>query len=239
MEAIRAQYFAEHKPKAVVVISAHWESNPFKITSAAKPHMLFDYYGFPAESYTYSYPAPGDPALANKIHSLFESGGIKSELDNKRGFDHGVFIPLMILFPDADVPVVCVSLQSNLNVDEHVAIGKALQPLRDDGVLILGSGYTFHNLPAFFNPTASTKKASSMFNDWLKDTLLNSNNNNNNTHEELYNKLRDWDRAPGARISHPREEHLLPLFVVAASGGASELIFEDLSGHAVSGYLFQ
>jgi 4,5-DOPA dioxygenase extradiol len=243
MQTVRQQYFAGlQKPTAIVVFSAHWESSPVKISSAATPEMLYDYSGFPSETYQYKYPAPGDPQLAARIHELLQQQDITSELDDKRDFDHGVFVPLMIMFPEADIPVVSVSLHPSLNVDTHLAIGKALAPLRDQGILILGSGYSFHNLPAFFHPTDATRKASRDFNDWLKHTMLEST-----TAEIRLDQLQSWEQAPGARTCHPREEHLLPLFMVAATGGKPELIFEvhasdpldQMGGHAASGFLFQ
>jgi aromatic ring-opening dioxygenase catalytic subunit (LigB family) len=221
------------KPSAILVLSAHWESDPIKITSATNPTMLFDYYGFPPESYDYKYPAPGSPDLARRIQTLLDKQGIQSELDEKRGFDHGVFVPLLIMYPEANIPVVCVSLHTSLDPNVHISVGQALQPLRDDDVLILGSGYTFHNLKAFFNPSSETYKASTDFNEWLKQTMASDN---------VLERLKEWESAPSARMAHPREEHVLPLIMAAATGGTPQLIFdvEAKSGeHAVSGYLFQ
>ena len=135
-------------PKAIVVISAHWESDndKIKITSSEKPSILFDYYGFPPETYHYEYPARGDPDLATRIQDYMNKEGIKSEKDNARGFDHGVFVPLLLMYPQAQIPVVCVSLHRSLDPVLHMKIGKALAPLREEQVLILGSGYTFHNM---------------------------------------------------------------------------------------------
>jgi aromatic ring-opening dioxygenase catalytic subunit (LigB family) len=236
MKEVRSKWLPEQQPTSIVVLSAHWESDPVKITSSAKPHMYYDYYGFPEESYSYQYNAPGSPILAQKIQKLFEAKGIHSELDGKRGFDHGVFIPLMLMYPEADIPVVCVSVHSSLSADINIQIGQALEPLRDEGVLILGSGYTFHNMQAFFHPTSQTYKASTDFNEWLKDVISSSG---------FVDKLKAWKEAPGARIAHPREEHLLPLLMTAAAGGTNatpQVIYnvEASEGeHAVSGYLFQ
>jgi aromatic ring-opening dioxygenase catalytic subunit (LigB family) len=135
-------------PKAIVVVSAHWESDNdnIKITSSANPSMLFDYHGFPPETYHYEYPAKGDPDLATRIQDILNKEGIGSEKDNVRGFDHGVFVPLLLMYPQAKIPVVCVSLHRSLNAEIHMKIGKALSPLREEKVLILGSGYTFHNM---------------------------------------------------------------------------------------------
>lgn len=228
------------RPSAIVVLSAHWESNPVKITSSANPSMLYDYYGFPPETYEYKYPAPGNPALASQIRGLLEKRGIASELDAKRGFDHGVFIPLMLMYPDADIPVVAVSLDASLSAQGNMDIGSALEPLRDQGVLILGSGYTFHNMQAFFHPSPQTHQQSSRFNTWLQETILSSSTA---TVGQALPKLAEWDAvAPDARHCHPREEHLLPLFMTAAAAGANakpKLIWSDTNEHAVSSFLFE
>ena len=140
------------KPAAIIVISAHWEENKPTITSGATPSLIYDYYGFPNESYDIRYPAPGDPLLAHKIFRLLNGSGIEAVLDEQRGFDHGVFVPLKIMFPDADIPCVQLSLVKSLNPLEHIRIGKALAGLKDDNVLIIGSGSSFHNIKAFLAP---------------------------------------------------------------------------------------
>lgn len=238
MKETVTKYLPSQKPTAIVVISAHWESKPIKITSAEKPSMYYDYYGFPPETYKYQYPAPGDPQLAQKIHQLLGMKGIDSQLDPKRGFDHGVFIPLMLMYPDADIPVVAISLDGSLSSEQNIAVGSALEPLRDQGVLILGSGYTFHNMEAFFHPSDYTYKQSRLFNTWLQETILSSTSN-----ITKLDKLSQWETlAPGARVCHPREEHLLPLFMTAAAAGpgaVAKLIWSDTSEHAVSSFLFE
>jgi len=246
MKKVVDEFLPKEDPSAIVVLSAHWESDPIKVTSVAKPSMYYDYYGFPPETYKYEYPSPGSPALAQKIHELLGNNDLKSELDERRGYDHGVFIPLMIMYPNANIPVVCVSLHQSLDAELNMRIGGALAPLRDDGVLILGSGYSFHNMKAFFNPTEETVQASKDFNVWLKDTILDKDS-------DYLEKLKKWDEAPGGRICHPREEHLLPLLMAAAAGGTDaepKLIYDttldssddpsyQVSDHAVTGYLFQ
>jgi 4,5-DOPA dioxygenase extradiol len=144
----------------------------------------------------------------------------------------------MIMYPEADIPVVSVSLHSSLAAKINLEIGKALEPLRDESILILGSGYTFHNMQAFFHPSSATYKASADFNEWLKETITSGG--------DVTAKLQEWDKAPGARIAHPREEHLIPLFMTAATGGGSNAnpqIIYDIRAkegyHAISGYLFQ
>lgn len=247
MKEIVQQYLPSRDPKAIVILSAHFEAGPIQITSAENPSMLYDYGGFPPETYEYKYPAPGSPKLANEIQSLLASNNIDSKLNPTRGFDHGVFVPLMLMYPQATIPVVCVSLHKSLDIATHLKIGSALAPLLDDDILLLGSGYTFHNMRAFFGPTQETVEASIEFNEWIKDTIMNSANST-----EMLGKLHKWKSAPGALISHPREEHLLPLFMIAAAGATSnytaELIYstipkeEELVGgstdHAVTGYLF-
>ena len=223
----------DSKPAAIVVFSAHWESDLVRISSSPQPSMLYDYSGFPPESYEYQYPAPGSPDLAAKIRDLLGDNGIQSELDDQRGFDHGVFVPLMLMYPEADIPVVAVSLHNSLAADTNMAIGQALAPLREDNILLLGSGYTFHNMHAFFNPTEKTYQAAKDFNSWLKDTIMSN---------DRLERLQQWEQAPGARVCHPREEHLLPLLMTAAAadGSSANLIYESGSGeHAVSSYLFQ
>jgi 4,5-DOPA dioxygenase extradiol len=236
---ITTKWLKDSKPDAIVVFSAHWESDPIQITSSIKPKMLFDYHGFPPESYKYEYPAPGSPELAQKIQNLLHTNGLKSELNDKRGYDHGVFIPLMVMYPDADIPVVAVSLHSSLSADTNIQIGKALAPLRKENILLLGSGYTYHNMQGFFHPSSSTYAASSAFNTWLKETITS------NSSDRLV-KLQNWDKAPGARECHPREEHLIPLLMIAATASPDtdtppEIIYETESGngsYATSSFYF-
>eukprot|EP00592_Proboscia_alata_P006647 CAMPEP_0194362996 /NCGR_PEP_ID=MMETSP0174-20130528/10914_1 /TAXON_ID=216777 /ORGANISM="Proboscia alata, Strain PI-D3" /LENGTH=193 /DNA_ID=CAMNT_0039136285 /DNA_START=13 /DNA_END=591 /DNA_ORIENTATION=+ len=166
MKKIVSHHLPPRKPKAIVVLSAHYEADPVQITTSKTPPMLFDYHGFPPETYKYKYPAPGSPELANEIQRLFLSNNIDSEFNETRGFDHGVFIPLMVMYPGANIPVVCVSMHKSLDISIHLRIGIALAPLQEQDILILGSGYTFHNMGAFFNPTPRTIRASIKFNEW-------------------------------------------------------------------------
>lgn len=247
MKEVAKKYLPDRQPKAIVVLSAHYEANEVEVTSAANPSMLFDYYGFPPQTYEYKYPAPGSPELAQRIQLMLQSNNIKSKLNPTRGFDHGVFIPLMLMYPQANIPVVCVSLHKSLDIKTHLNIGSALAPLLDDDILLLGSGYTFHNMQAFFGPTEETVASSIQFNEWIKDVLLNSKDSTS-----MLEKLSKWKDAPGGRICHPREEHLLPLFMVAAAGATNnataQLIYDTIpkeedqflgaTDHAVTGYLF-
>jgi aromatic ring-opening dioxygenase catalytic subunit (LigB family) len=197
-------------PKALLVISAHWEEAVPTVMSSARPPLLFDYYGFPDESYQLTWPAPGDPALAARVRALLQSAGFDTAENRTRGFDHGTFVPLMLAYPAADLPVVQLSLKLGLDPGEHLAIGRALQPLRDEGVLIIGSGMTFHNLRAFGAP--QSRPVSETFDAWLREAAQRDEQTRNE-------QLRSWQGAPLARDAHPREEHLLPLMVVAGAAG--------------------
>jgi aromatic ring-opening dioxygenase catalytic subunit (LigB family) len=196
-------------PKALLVISAHWEEPVPTVMTSPAPPMLYDYYGFPPESYKISWPAPGDPELALHVRELLEQAGFETGEDDARGYDHGAFVPLKVAYPDADLPVVQLSLKRGLDPAEHLAIGKALQPLRDEGVFIVGSGMTYHNLRAF-SPAAAP--VASAFDAWLREaTTLDEDARNE--------ALIAWAEAPAARQAHPREEHLLPLMVIAGAAG--------------------
>ncbi len=198
------------KPKAVLLISAHWEEALPTVLTSARPPMLYDYYGFPPESYEVSWPAPGEPALARRVRELLQNAGMDSAENSERGFDHGTFVPLKLAYPNADMPTLQLSLKHGLDAAEHLALGRALAPLREEGVFIVGSGMTFHNLRAF-GPQSSV--AAAEFDAWLRDTACLPAS-------ERDRRLTDWTRAPSARKAHPREEHLLPLMVVAGAAGA-------------------
>lgn len=228
------------QPKAIVVITAHWEEEVVSITHSTAPGMMYDYYGFPPESYEFSYPAPGNPALAKHIQQLLQDNNIDARLDNQRAYDHGTFVPLMLSYPAADIPVVQLSLLATLDPAAHIAIGKALAPLREQGVLIVGSGMSFHNMRAFFSGDPAVKRKSEAFDEWLTETLTSSKL----TNEAREQRLRDWASAPQGRFCHPREEHLLPLHVCwgAASQGSS-VAEQNFSGllfnTTISGYLWR
>jgi aromatic ring-opening dioxygenase catalytic subunit (LigB family) len=197
-------------PKAVLVISAHWEEPVPTVMSGPNPPLLYDYYGFPPESYEITWPAPGQPARAARVRELLTAAGIQNAENTERGYDHGTFVPLKLAYPKADVPTVQLSLKRGLDPAEHLALGRALAPLRDEGVFIVGSGMTFHNLRAF-GPQSSV--VAEQFDGWLRDTAgLEAN--------ERDRRLIDWASAPSARRAHPREEHLLPLMVIAGAAGA-------------------
>jgi len=197
-------------PSAIVLISAHWEEELPTLTGGRHPELLYDYYGFPPESYQIKYPAPGAPVLAKRIHTLLAEGGLQSRWDDQRGFDHGLFVPLKIMYPNADIPCVQLSLLSGLDPRAHLAMGKALASLRQENVLIIGSGFSFHNLRAFFaGPPGVPDQQNEAFNQWLIDTCTDDALSSIAREE----RLASWTNAPHARYCHPREEHLLPLHV--------------------------
>ena len=200
-------------PKALLCVSAHWEEQRPTVMTSERPPMLFDYYGFPPESYRLTWPAPGHPGVAARVRQLLEGAGFESAADPERGFDHGTFVPLKLAYPEAEVPTVQLSLKQGLDPEEHLAIGRALAPLRDEGVFIVGSGMTFHNLRAFGSP--QSRPVSEQFDAWLRDAATG-------TPEERDRKLAQWSKAPSARAAHPREEHLIPLMVAAGAAGADK-----------------
>ena len=198
------------KPSAIVVISAHWEALQPTVTSAAQPALLYDYYGFPPESYQLTYPAPGHPQPAQQIVTSLHKHCNTATQDAQRGLDHGVFVPLKWMFPTAAIPVVQLSLKANLDPQQHIDLGQALADLEYENLLILGSGFSFHNMRAFFAPqTEATERRNQAFENWLKVTLTDTQLNES----ERQQRLIQWEQAPEARFCHPREEHLLPLLV--------------------------
>lgn len=223
------------KPEAIIVVSAHWEEPVIAITAAPSPPLLFDYYGFPPETYEYRYLAPGHPGLAERIQGLLQRGGIASRLDHRRGFDHGMFVPLMLMYPEADIPCVQVSLAASLDAAEHVRIGKALAALKTENLLVLGSGFSFHNMKALMSKRDdSIDPRNQEFENWLAETCIAPDL----SATEREQRLVDWELAPHARYCHPREEHLLPLQVCYGIGqGAAKLVFQQpVAGFIASAY---
>ena len=204
------------KPSAIIVISAHWESDVVAVTAAGAPSLIYDYYGFPPASYEITYPCPGHPTLARKIAVALESAHVAVEVDHERGLDHGVFVPLKIMYPEADIPVVQVSLHASLDPAIHLAVGSALSSALvhsdEPGLLLVGSGFSFHNMAAFFAAgTAASRADNEAFDTWLTETCGSPEL----SCDEREARLISWSAAPGARYCHPREEHLLPLHVCA------------------------
>lgn len=219
---------------AVIVVTAHWEADTFRFCGAANPGMIFDYYGFPPEAYEYSYPAPGAPELARQASALLSGAGIDNGTDPVRGYDHGTFVPMMLVRPQADIPILQMSLLSSLDPASHISAGRALAPLLAQGVTLIGSGLSFHNLRALLRGEAIPDGADRAFDEWLNETLCDPDADGNA-------RLAGWELAPGARACHPREEHLLPLHVcfgaADAVGRTARNIFRgDLMGYRTSGF---
>ena len=223
----------KEKPRAILIVTAHWEETNFTLSSGAQPGMLYDYIGFPEHTYSIQYPAPGSPELARRVQHMLQEGGVIASLDPNRGFDHGTFTVLATAFPNADVPVVQLSLRADLDPQTHINVGHLLSPLREEGVLIIGSGLSYHNLRKF---NANAVGPSQAFDHWLQQALIDS------TPKEREQLLIDWEQAPSARIAHPREDHLLPLMVVVGASyyePATCFYHEDFLGHiAVSSFRF-
>lgn len=193
-------------PKALLVISAHWEEGVPTVMTAEHPPMLYDYYGFPPESYQIQWPAPGAPALAKRVQELLGKAGFESATDAQRGFDHGTFVPLKLTYPDAKVPTIQLSLKAGLDPEEHLAIGRALAPLRDEGVLIVGSGFLTHNMRFAFR--ADTPSWATEFDAWAADVLARHD----------HDALLDFEaRGPAAHIALPTTEHFVPVIVAAGA----------------------
>lgn len=213
------------RPDAIVVFSAHWEEDEIAITAAAAPPLLFDYYGFPAQTYEYRYPAPGHPQLAVRVHDLLQQAGIAARLDTERGFDHGLFVPLLLMYPGADIPCIQVSLSSSLDAALHVRIGNALAALKSENLLLLGSGFSFHNMQALLSKRDdSVDPRNRAFEDWLTQTCTDPQL----AEPQRAARLVEWQSAPEARYCHPREEHLLPLQVCYGIGqGPARQLFRE------------
>ncbi len=223
------------RPEAIIVVSAHWETEVVSITASPRPELIFDYYGFPPETYEYRYAAPGLPPLAERMHAMLTEAGIEARLDHERGFDHGVFVPLMQMYPEADIPCIQLSLTSDLAPAAHIAVGRALNSLQNEPLLVLGSGFSFHNLREIMGKNDTAPDARNQaFEDWLAETM---------TDGELPEKEREarlvaWGSAPHARYCHPREEHLLPLHsCYGFAGGPAKTVFQEaVAGFVASAY---
>ena len=219
------------EPATILIISAHWEEPQATITSGNRPNIIYDYSGFPTQAYEIQYPAVGHSKLAQEIFSLIERDGIEVKLDEQRGFDHGMYVPLKLMYPEAQIPCLQLSLLKNLEPSEHIALGKSLASLRKKNVLIIGSGLSFHNLGLFFRPEIDSYKKSIKFDQWLVDTCANATL----LISEREKRLVAWEKAPYARHCHPREEHLLPLHVCFGAASvetptANVIFNEDFMG---------
>jgi aromatic ring-opening dioxygenase catalytic subunit (LigB family) len=223
------------KPKAIVIVTAHWDdTETVTVSTAEKPGMYYDYYGFPPHTYELKYPAPGAPDIAEEVRQALTTAGIAVATDSERGYDHGTFIPLMMAFPDADIPVVQVSIRKDLDPAFHIAFGKALAPLRDEGILIIGSGLTYHNMRMFGSTDPNHVEQAIRFDDWLKDTLESTDM------QKRDGNLVHWLENPDAKACHfPTPEHFLPVMVTAGAGAGTQgrQVFKgEVLGKPYSGY---
>jgi 4,5-DOPA dioxygenase extradiol len=199
------------RPKAILCISAHWETETPMVSGATAPETIHDFYGFPDALYRLGYPAPGAPALAERVAALLKDAGFQAGIDPGRGLDHGAWNPLLLIYPKADLPVAQLSIQPQRDPAHHLAVGRALQPLRDEGVLILASGGAVHNLRQFAVDRERPAVWAASFDEWLADRIAAGDA------DALVNYR---ETRPDGRLAHPRDEHFLPLFVALGAGGA-------------------
>ncbi|MBA2672289.1 MAG: dioxygenase [Ramlibacter sp.] len=221
------------KPKAILVITGHWESDQFTVSTSDHPPMEYDYSGFPEHTYKIQYKAPGSRALASRVGALLAAAGMTCKEDATRGFDHGTFVPLSLMYPQADVPVVMLSMKSTYDPAEHIRLGQTIAPLRNEGVLIIGSGLTYHNMRGF-GQSQSTPVAE-VFEAYLNAAISEPDAGKRN------DMLVRWQEAPGARLAHPREDHLIPLMVVAGAAGADvgrRVFVDHVMQVAIASYQF-
>lgn len=197
-------------PKAILMISGHWEEEHFTVMTSPWPPMYYDYSGFPPSTYEIRYRAPGAPDVAGRVIKLLSTVGIPVRTDSTRGFDHGVFAPMFVAYPQADIPILQLSIQKGYDPETHLNVGRALAPLRREGIAIIASGASFHNLRALGE---AGRAPSREFEAWLTHTVCEVRP------EERAALLSQWERAPSARVSHPHADHLIPLMVAA---GAAE-----------------
>jgi 4,5-DOPA dioxygenase extradiol len=222
------------RPRAILVVSGHWLEPRFTVHSGERPQLLYDYGGFPPHTYRLRWDAPGAPAVARRAAALLGAAGFETGEEMRRGWDHGVFIPLKVAVPDADIPTAQLSLRADLDPAAHIAAGRALAPLRDEGVLIVGSGMSFHNMRL---RDGSAQAAADSFDAGLTDAVTDPDPLRREA------RLAAWETLPCARVAHPprEEEHLLPLLVAAGAGGEDKgrRLFQDrVIGWTVSGYGF-
>lgn len=223
--------------QAIICVTAHWEADQPALSTAAQPDMLYDYYGFPEESYRFEYPAPGAPALAETVAAALAAAGFEPVSDAGRGFDHGTFVPMMLMRPEADIPVLQMSLLASLDPAQHLALGAALAGLLEDDIVLLGSGFSFHNVPALMGRIdtgviAQGQRDAEAFHAWLDQVVCDPSL----PAEGRRDALAGWAEAPGARFCQPREEHLLPLHVCVGAAQARGMAAEQIFGEPVSGY---
>ena len=218
------------RPEAILMVSAHWDTERPAVSGAGRPETIHDFYGFPPALYQLRYPAPGAPELAKRVTGLLGGQGYTADIDPARGLDHGAWTPLILAYPEADIPVAQFSIQSHLGPEHHVRIGEALRPLRDEGVLIFASGGATHNLRELSrqrgNPVPQDWTA--QFNEWLADALTTGRK------EDLVGYR---SRAPHAARNHPTDEHLIPLFVALGAGdpgGSTRRLHSSIESGVIS-----
>ena len=210
------------KPKAIVVFSAHWESMKVAgITVSAKPHLIYDFYGFPRELYDLTYPCPGSPSLSRRIAAMLQKEGFAVTLDDSRGLDHGTWIPLYIAYPDADIPVLQISIPRHYEPEHYLKMGAVLDPLRKEGILFMGSGNIVHNLRMcnFFDKYAPVDEWAFKFDVWIKETCENL---------ETSKLLHYRDLAPSNKLAVPTTEHFDPLFFTMGFARKGDLYVESI-----------
>lgn len=220
------------RPRAILLVSGHWETPEVTVHVGDGQPLLYDYYGFPEHTYDLRWDAPGAPDVARRAAALLREAGHEVGEEASRGWDHGVFIPMKVALPDADIPLAQLSLRADLDPQAHIAIGRALAPLRDEGVLIVGSGMSFHNLRA---RGPQVTPIATEWDDALTDAVTDADAAARAT------RVADWAALPHARFAHPREEHLLPLIVALGAGGDGRAVrdYRDtVMGWVVSGYRF-
>ena len=227
------------RPNAILTISAHWEGAIASVSGASEPAMIYDYSGFPQEAYALRYPAPGSPEIARQVVEMLNKQGLEAMMDPERGFDHGTFVPLMLMYPQADIPVVQLSLARDMDPASHIRMGEAVAELSQQGVLILGSGMSFHNMGGFMSSSRDAYDKSAIFDRWLNEAIVGDTLSG----EARQQQMRDWASAPEARFCHPREEHLLPLHVCFGAaerlGLAAENVFDgEVLGVKVSAFIW-
>ena len=213
------------KPDAILVISAHWETPEFTIQTHPTPPMLYDYYGFPEHTYHLKYPGKTSEKLIQRTRDLFSKANIPLNEDSQRGYDHGLFVPFLLMFPEADIPIVQLSIKKNMDPADHIEMGKILEPLRSENILIVGSGLSYHNLRSLVD----YGNVSESFDQWLLKATSEKS-------EQRNNELKKWLSAPNARLCHPREDHLVPLFVI--SGAASNEVGQRVYNEKMSNWKF-
>lgn len=219
------------KPSAILSISGHWETSEFAVATSSLPKMIYDYRGFPEHTYKIKYDAPGAPDVALRVKQLLNERNVTVNEDPQQGFDHGTFVPLYLMYPEADIPVAQLSIKNNLDPREHIEIGKMLEPLRSENILIIGSGLSYHNLRSFFSGGGGPSR---IFEEWLTTSVESEPSRRNEM-------LIEWEKAPAARASHPREDHLIPLMVVAGAAGndkGKRIILDQAFNVSMSSYQF-